>query len=315
MPTATGRASADDAGLRVDRFISGKLGVLSRSQLTSRLQSLSVNGVPAKLSRTLKPGDLVELHYQDPEPSTIEPEPVALEVVYEDDDVMVINKPAGMVVHPAAGNRHGTLVHALLFHAQSLAQAFSHETVRPGIVHRLDKATSGVIITAKHPTAHEFLAAQFKSRRTKKVYLGIVKGRPPASIGAIEGFIRRDPHHRKRFAWSATTGKSATTQYRVLRTVGGVSLVRLMPQTGRTHQLRVHMAHLGCPILGDPVYARSTAQERSRMMLHAFSLQIRLPSESGDRIFRAPLPSAFKAALQLPVHQAPAEAPARSESR
>jgi 23S rRNA pseudouridine1911/1915/1917 synthase len=301
MPSASGRAGPEDQGLRVDRFISERLQVVTRSQLAARVEQVAVNGNEVKLSRTLRIGDLVHVTYTLPQPTTVRPEKIDLAILFENSDVIVVNKPAGMVVHPAAGNYSGTLVQGLLHHVSALGTAFADDQTRPGIVHRLDKDTSGVIIAAKNPEAHHFLAEQFRTRATEKVYLAVVKGRPRPAAGTLRGYIRRDPTNRKRFAFSNTTGKPAETHYQVLRTAGPYSLVRLTPKTGRTHQLRVHMAHVGSPIVGDALYARARVTDAGRMLLHAFALRIRLPREAATRTFRAPLPRELKDAVQSPL--------------
>ena len=282
-------------GLRVDRYVSDVLGVCSRSQLKQREVEVSINGKPAKLSRQVKGGDSLTVRYSPPEPSAIEPEPVTLDILYEDNDVIVINKPAGMVVHPAQGNRHGTLMQGLLYYVAGLQSAYDAHALadRPGIVHRLDKDTSGVIVTAKSPAAHEFLAKQFRLRRTVKIYLAVVKGGPRSRVGNVEATLSRDPDNRKRFAVTAGKGKPSLTRYRVLARNQEHALLRLRPETGRTHQLRVHMKHIGCPILGDPLYSRQGgASSNTGLMLHAFRLTIEIPDGS-THTFTAPLPERF----------------------
>jgi 23S rRNA pseudouridine1911/1915/1917 synthase len=242
-----------------------------------------------------------------------------LEVLFEDDEVIVLNKARGMVVHPGAGNRSHTLVNGLLAHCEGLKAAFAGQPLRPGIVHRLDKETSGVIIAAKKPGALEYLARQFRLRRTRKLYLALVAGKLKERSGRIETYIARDRAHRQRFIALAgengrpalirrdrpgteqreaprPPGKKAVTDYRVLREYPGVSLVSLKPHTGRTHQLRVHMKYLGCPILGDILYAKGKTAD-GPLMLHAYKLKIRLPGKGRTTVFTAPLPKEFKSKL------------------
>ena len=204
-----------------------------------------------------------------------------------------------MVVHPAAGNETGTLVQALLYHCESLGDAYQDE-VRPGIVHRLDKDTSGVLIAAKHPQAQEFLARQFRKRSVSKKYYAVVKGALRAPAGQIEANIRRNPRHRKQFSTTETGGKAAVTRYRLVHRFGtAYSFVALEPHTGRTHQLRVHLQSIGSPILGDSVYSRVDAQfPEAPMMLHAYALSIIVPGSDTPRTFRAPLPEDFRAIMR-----------------
>lgn len=284
-------------GMRTDRYVSEVLGLFSRSQIPLRDLRVETGGAPSKLSRRVHLGDRLQIHYSEPRPTTVQPEPMQLSILYEDDRVIVVDKPAGTVVHPAKGNYSGTLVQGLMHHIQSLSTRFG-DSVRPGVVHRLDKDTSGVIIAAKDPEAQRYLADQFKRRATDKRYLAIAKGRVAAGRGHIEGFIARDPHHRKRFRLSKERGKPSATEYRVLARFDGYTFLSLQPETGRTHQLRVHLAHLGHPILGDPVYSRRDQLfPESGLMLHAYRLRIALPPDDTEHCFRAPLPDRFKRIL------------------
>jgi 23S rRNA pseudouridine1911/1915/1917 synthase len=280
-----------DEKIRIDAYISDNLGLFSRSQVKKRVQKVLLDGREVKLGKSLSAGEVLEIHYSDPPEIMLEAEDIALDILYEDANVLVVNKPQGMVVHPGCGNHSGTLVNALLFHCREIEERFPGEMLRPGIVHRLDKDTSGVIIMAKNPEALEFLARQFRSGRTRKTYLALVRGRPGQSRGTVDTFIRRHPRDRKRFAPSKQAGKRAVTRYRVLRSFGAVSLLMLRPKTGRTHQLRVHMRHLGCPIVGDGLYGK---RGNHSLMLHAYRLAIRLPGEDTPRLFKAKLPERFK---------------------
>ncbi len=284
-------------GTRLDRYLAEALELFSRSQARRRLLRARVNGRPAKTGRLLHPGDVLEVEYQDAPRLTVTAEPIPLDILYEDQDLLVVDKPQGMVVHPAAGNPGGTLVNAVLHHCRALREDFEGEEIRPGIVHRLDKDTSGAIVVAKTRSAQEFLAAQFRARRVGKQYLAIVHGSPPAPEGEVDNRIARHPFHRQRFAvtGSPERGRRALTRYRVLRRLAGFSLVSLRPVTGRTHQLRVHMAHLGCPIAGDPLYGR---QGDGSLMLHAYRLRLALPATGQPRTFRAPLPERFQIFLR-----------------
>ena len=324
-------ADLEPSGARIDSYIAGALGLFTRSQIKRRVVEVRLNGRAARLSRKVHNRDVLEIQYTEAPVPTVEPEAIPLEVLYEDANVVVVNKPQGMVVHPAAGHWSGTLVNALLHHCSTLAERFPAGTPRAGIVHRLDKDTSGVIITARSPEAVEFLAAQFRARRVGKQYLAVVRGRLPQPQGVIETRIGRDPRDRKRFVCledpggairapggvprAAKTkpagaqrahganpdgrsrrGKIAVTRYRELRRLDGCSVVSLQPRTGRTHQLRVHMAYLNCPILGDCTYGRQRSQHS--LMLHAYRLRLCLPGESRSRTFRAPLPERFRRLFQ-----------------
>jgi 23S rRNA pseudouridine1911/1915/1917 synthase len=295
MPSYTGIIAENlSLPLRLDRYVAENIALLSRSQLKSRCVEAKVNGKVVKISRLLKGGDRLELNWAESEPLDLIPENLPLNILYEDANVVLVNKEQGMVVHPGAGNRRGTLANALLFRRLCLngETKLSSPEVRLGIVHRLDKDTSGVIIAAYNNEALAFLVAQFKNRQTRKTYVAIVQGTPKESSGTIETCITRDPRDRKRFTVSANKGKPALTSYRVLRSWGAYSLVLLRPRTGRTHQLRVHLRHLGHPILGDPIYGASSARNAT-LMLHAKSLRILLPGDTEPQTFRAPLPPRF----------------------
>jgi 23S rRNA pseudouridine1911/1915/1917 synthase len=296
----------DDAGDvgRVDKYIAEHLDLVTRSQLKQRIQQIFINGKIAKLSRRVHAGDTLEIHFRQPEPLDILPEPIPLDILYESPDVLVVNKPQGMIVHPAGRISSGTLVNAVLHHCSGLksrfeaTEGFAGSFARPGIVHRLDRDTSGVLIVAKHPRAQEFLAAQFRKREVRKKYWAVVKGAPPESRGRIEALHCRDPRHRKKFTWRCRDGKKAVTHYRVLRSYADHALLALRPVTGRTHQLRVHCLSMNCPILGDKLYGRTDkAFPQAPMMLHAKSLSLVLPGKAERSTFRAPLPDHFRRIL------------------
>jgi len=294
-----------ETGIRVDKYLSESAQLFTRSQLKRRLIEVRVNDAPAKLSHRLACGDTVEVVYAEEEPPTVVAEEMRLDILFEDDNVIVVNKPAGMVVHPAAGNWTGTLVQGLAFHIGRLRDQLGATNIRPGIVHRLDKDTSGVIIVAKNTETQESLARQFRRKSTEKSYLALVKGRVFPVVGTIETCIRRDPVHRKRFEATPDSGKPSITDYRVLRQWERHAFLSLKPRTGRTHQLRVHMASIGHPILGDPIYSRPDADfPEAPLMLHAYRLSITLPSR--ERVtFRAPLPERFKRLLAEIARLAP----------
>jgi 23S rRNA pseudouridine1911/1915/1917 synthase len=290
---------------RLDRFVSENLHLLSRSQIKARNLKAKINGKDVKLSRSVKMGDRLELCWDDSPPVDIVPQDIPLEIIYEDGRCVVINKAQGMVVHPGAGNRQGTLANALCFRKlqskglpQSEGGGDLTAGVRPGIVHRLDKETSGVIIAAWDDEAHAFLAEQFKARKVRKNYIAIVCGAVKENKGRIETFIARDPKDRKRFTVSAN-GKNALTFFKVIKSWRNYSLLLLRPRTGRTHQLRVHLRHIGHSILGDPVYGRNDNWfPDASLMLHAKSLAIVLPGETRERIFSSPMPERFLAVIE-----------------
>ncbi len=286
--------NSEHEGMRVDKFISDILKLFTRSQIKNRDLQVIINDKKVKLSRRISLNDELEIKYSNPAPVSFSAEKIDLDIVYEDKSVIVINKPQGMVVHPAIGNYTGTLVQGLLYHCENLKKSFDSDEIRPGIVHRLDKDTSGIIIAAKDPETKEFLSRQFRLKKTEKIYHAIIKGRIKKGIGVIENYLIRDPSNRKRFTWSENSGKYSITEYRVLKRWEDYTLVKLIPKTGRTHQLRVHMLSMGHPILGDPVYGRSDKRNRDvTMMLHAVSLGIFLPGEDEKRVFSIEEPERF----------------------
>ncbi|MDR2364132.1 MAG: RluA family pseudouridine synthase [Spirochaetaceae bacterium] len=293
MPRYSGRVGEEvSGGLRVDRYAAERLKLLNRSQIKARVLEIRINGKAGKLSHPLKPGDDLDLLWADPPPSDLVPENIPLDILYEDDRVVVLNKAPGLVVHPGAGNASGTLANGLLY--RRLSRGGCGSGFRPGIVHRLDKDTSGVMIAAYDDEALAFLADQFKSRRVKKSYGAIVRGVFKENAGTIETRIARDQRDRRRFAVPKAGGKIALTRYRVVRSWRNYSLVLLRPKTGRTHQLRVHMAYLGRPILGDPMYGvKDELFPQAGLMLHAKSLALCLPGKEGCQTFRTPLPPRF----------------------
>ncbi len=285
--------------LRADRYIGDYLKLFTRSQIKHRAVRVLLHNKEIKLSKLLTSGDIITVEYNNPEPLELVPENMNLNIIYEDKNAIVINKPQGMVVHPGAGNYTGTLVHGLLYHCNEMTNRFSEDDIRPGIVHRLDKDTSGVIISAKNPDTLEYLASQFRNKSTQKFYIAMVKGVPVKNEGIIETNIARDLNNRKKFTVSKTRGKSALSRYKVIESYGDLSLVLLGLETGRTHQLRVHMLDLGNSILGDPVYGRKSGLfPEITLMLHAWQLSINLPSsvENGKvniSTFRASVPKRF----------------------
>jgi len=292
--------------IRVDKYIA-QLDVenFSRSRLKSGLNTITINGHTGKLSSKVKNGDTIHVEWEDPVPSGIFPENLPLSIIYEDENVTVIDKKQGMVTHPGCGNWTGTLVNALFYHwgekCQSNFSDNSLEQLRPGIVHRIDKDTSGTIITAKNKDAEIWLQRQFKDHRVKKEYIAIVCGHLPARHGSIKTQIMRDPKNRKKFIATedTTKGKFSHTVYKCIQVYGQYSLVRLRLKTGRTHQIRVHLKYLGCPILGDPIYGKKDSLfDSATLMLHAKKLTIRLPSSDTFMEFESQTPIRFKKVMQ-----------------
>ena len=305
MPNITIVVPEDTAQIRVDKFLVGQeeilaaCGCANRSHLQNIITNLTINGNQGKFSSKIKSGDKIEIQWQEQIPQDIQPQDLPLNIVYEDDDVTVVNKEQGMVTHPAAGNWTGTLVNALLFHWGRGAVETSH---RPGIVHRLDKDTSGLIITAKNIASETWLQTQFQQRRVKKEYIAIVVGRPPAASGNIKTQLIRDPKNRKRFkaVTDSSQGKFAHTVYRCIACYGPFSLMRLRLKTGRTHQIRVHMKHIGCPILGDPIYgSKNQVFPGATLMLHSSLLALRLPQREDFVTFKTATPVRFKKILKV----------------
>lgn len=281
---------APQRGQRLDAFLASECTDISRSVWKGLIQDggVQVNGRKSKPNYKLKVGDSIEWKLPEVrEAGEPKPEDIPLDLLYEDDALTVLNKSPGLVIHPAAGNETGTLVNALLFHDPCFAQV-----ERAGIVHRLDKDTSGVMVVARTEAVLSELRRQFKARETRKEYLALVWGHPPAK-GRIENEIARHPVKRKKMAVVAEGGRVAISNYEVLESFAEVSLVRVRIETGRTHQIRVHMAHLGFPVVGDSVYGRSRKnrlpQLPQRQMLHAALLEFAHP-QSGKRLsFEAPL--------------------------
>jgi 23S rRNA pseudouridine1911/1915/1917 synthase len=277
--------------LRLDCYVSEVLRVLSRSQTKARNLKAKINNKDVKLSHYVKQGDSLELSWDEKELDFIVPQDIPLEIIYEDENCVVIDKTQGMVVHPGAGNRQGTLVNALCF--RKLNSGINFTGIRHGIVHRLDKETSGIIIAAYNDETHVFLARQFYTRKTRKTYIAIICGIPKEKTGRIETFIARDPKNRKRFTVSSS-GKTAVTFYKIIKTWENYSLILLRPKTGRTHQLRVHMRFLGHPILGDHVYGCDVKEFKdASLMLHSKKLEITLPGEEKPRVFSSNVPERF----------------------
>jgi len=289
------RITSEQAGARLDQFLAGEITHLSRARIQGLIKSgnILLNNAPTKPGAKIKTGDTISVDEPPAKPVETLAEEIPLEVLHEDNDLIVLNKPAGLVVHPAAGNWSHTLVNALLHHCTALSGIGGVQ--RPGIVHRLDKDTSGCIVVAKNDLAHQALTAQFAGRKVLKVYLALVSGRLKKTSGDIETSIGRHPVHRKKMAVvEGTRGRNAKTSYRVLQELENASLVECTLHTGRTHQIRVHLKHLGHPLLGDKLYGGVKGDTFPRQMLHAWRLGFFHPRNSRWMEFQSPLPEDFK---------------------
>ena len=293
-----------DGKIRLDQYLAAHLPELSRSRIQSLIKSgdVLVNGSPAKPKNPVSRGDSITVRIPEPEPAEAQPQDIPLDILYEDEDVVVINKESGMVVHPAAGNPDGTIVNALLHHCGDLSGIGGVE--RPGIVHRLDKDTSGCLVIAKNDGAHQSLTAQFAARSTEKRYLAVVQGIPSQSSGTVFTHIGRHPVNRLKMAVvNPGSGKAAITDYDLLCADPSTdsSLVLCTLHMGRTHQIRVHMLHLGHPLIGDPIYAKPARQKAKpgRLMLHAWRLGFDHPRTGKRMDFEAPVPPEYTPWLQL----------------
>ncbi len=285
---------------RLDKFLVTCLPEFSRARLQGLIEGgfVSINGTLAKKSgQSLDNGYVVEVRIPPPVPSGLTGENIPLDIIYENDDLIVVNKPAGMVVHPAAGHASGTLVNAVLGYDPDMEGIGGEE--RPGLVHRLDKETSGLIVLAKNERSHNWLQEQFRLRKVEKTYLALVDGKPPTPVGRVEASIGRDPSHRKKMAiMTPGKGREAVSEYITLETFKEHTLLEFHPHTGRTHQIRLHCEFLGCPIVGDSVYGkRKFTVDIKRHFLHAFRLKIILPNEKEPRTFEAELPEELKRVL------------------
>lgn len=291
-------AAPEDAGKRLDHYLQARLPEFSRSRIQEWIRGgrALVNGAGAKPSLTLRGGERIEVEPAAPSPLSARPEDLPIEALYEDADVIAVNKPAGMVVHAGAGVREGTLVNALLHRFEALSRVGGEE--RPGIVHRLDRFTSGVLLVARHDAAHRNLAAQFAGREVEKTYLALVHGRVARESGRIEKPITRDPASRVRMTVRTGKGRAAWSEYRVRERFGQYTLLEVRIGTGRTHQIRVHLASIGHPVAGDRLYGAPAHPPRPRYFLHAWRIAFRGPS-TGERLeIVAPLPSELEEWLE-----------------
>jgi 23S rRNA pseudouridine1911/1915/1917 synthase len=294
---------------RLDIFLRTKFPAVSRGAMQRLIEQghIRVDGKTVKPTHSPRAGEKIEIHFPEPKPAAAQPEEIPLEILFEDKSLLVVNKPAGLVVHPAAGHEEHTLVNALLFHCKGSLSGIGG-VARPGIVHRLDKETSGCLVVAKNDETHIALSEQFANRVVKKVYHSIVCGEVPRDAGEIHAAIARHPTHRKRMAvQDDSDGRVAHTSYRVLEKLKCATYVEVQIHTGRTHQIRVHFQHLGHPVVGDDTYG-STKNKRlkelanyaaPRVLLHAKELSFVHPRTQKTLKFSAALPDDFKHALKL----------------
>lgn len=302
--------SPDEAGQRLDLFLTVKNPSLTRSQIQRLIEEglVKVNGKQAKASHKIRDAEVIEINIPEPEAIEALPEPIQLDILYEDSEVVVINKPAGLVVHPAAGNYTGTLVNALLYHCKDLSGIGGK--LRPGIVHRLDKDTTGVLIAAKSDKAHQSLTVQFKKHSVKRKYVALVHGVIKEDKGKIEAEIGRHQTDRKKMSVKTRRGKTAVTHFKVLSRFDQFTLVELTLETGRTHQIRVHLSSINHPVVGDQVYGgkerisgvkevkvRKVTRELGRQALHAAILGFVHPGTMKYMEFQAPVPEDFQKVL------------------
>ena len=287
----------NDEKLRLDQFLAKRLPQFSRSRIQQLIRSgfVRLNEQTTRPRQVVRRGDKIDLREPPPVKIDVQPEPIPLEILFEDGDIIVINKPAGLTVHPGAGQREHTLVNALLHHCSTLSGIGGEQ--RPGIVHRLDKETTGCLVAAKNDIAHRELSKQFAARTVEKIYLALVAGKLRKTVGVIEEKIGRHPVHRQRMSVASPRGRAARTEYRVLYSTEEASLVECRLYSGRTHQIRVHLHHLGHPVLGDKIYAPRLADIFPRQMLHALKLAFRHPRTGEWKNFEAPLPADFNEAI------------------
>lgn len=301
----------NETDTRIDIYLASRVENLTRSRIQSLVRegNVNVNGLPVKTSYRIKVGDDITLHIPPSSPYLLEPEPLELSLIFEDASVIVLEKPPGLVIHPAPGHKSGTLVHGLLHHCSDLSGIGG--VLRPGIVHRLDKDTSGLLVVAKNDYAHNFLSSQFKNGRVSKKYITVVHGVPENKKGKIDLPISRHPVKRKEMAVSTLKGKNALTVWQVDESIGDkFSVLSVIIKTGRTHQIRVHMSHSGHPVVGDPVYGNKKSWWKKnipsameilpvikRQMLHSASLGFTHPEKGEYMEFFSPIPDDMKSVI------------------
>lgn len=288
-----------DTGKRLDKFLAMKNKELSRSYLKKLIDEKAVllnNDYPSP-GYNLKEGDSITLSIPEAESPALKPEKMDLDIVYEDNHIIIVNKPPGLIVHPVPGNKDHTLVNALLAYTDSLSGI--NGVKRPGIVHRLDKDTSGALVVAKHNRSHQALVEQFKERKIKKIYHTIVRGNIVHEKGTIDAPIGRNQKHRKKMAVTNKNSKKAVTHFTVLKHFKDYTYLEVKLDTGRTHQIRVHLSYMGYPILGDSKYGKRKGTKVKRQMLHAYRLGLTHPIKGNWMEFQAPLPLDFETALNI----------------
>ena len=288
--------NADITGERIDKFLDGRIESLSRSYIQKLIKEkkILVNQLPVKANYKLTTGDTILLQIPDPEPLDIQPENIPLDILYEDDDILVVNKPKGMVVHPAPGHYSHTLVNAVLYHCGENLSGING-VIRPGIVHRIDMNTTGSLLICKNDKAHQILAEQLKEHSITRKYHAIVHGNLKEDTGTVNAPIGRHPTDRKKMSTKAPNGRHAVTHYRVLERFGNFTYIECQLETGRTNQIRVHMSSIGHPILGDEIYGPAKCPYKLQgQTLHAKILGITHPSTGEYIEFDAPLPDYFK---------------------
>ena len=294
-------AEKEDTGKRIDVFVSDNMDSLSRSMVQKLIESgdILVNEKKQKSNYKLRSGDIISANIPDPENVDIVAEDIPLEVIYEDEDIIVVNKPKDMVVHPAAGHFSGTLVNALMFHCGDSLSGINGE-LRPGIVHRIDKDTSGILVSAKNDNAHRELALQLADHSITRIYYAICFGNIKEDEGTIDKPLGRNPKDRKKMAITDKDGRRAVTHYKVLERFGKFTLMQAQLETGRTHQIRVHMASIGHPLLGDKVYGseKQPFGVNDGQVLHAGVLGFIHPTKKEYMEFRSPLPEGFEKLIE-----------------
>lgn len=301
--TVTYKATPEDTGVRLDTVLTRGLKDILPGKSRNYVQKLidggcvTLGGQALKSNYKLREGDVIEIDLPETEELSVMPEDIPLDIVYEDKDIIVINKARGMVVHPADGNYTGTLVNALLFHCQDLSDI--NGVKRPGIVHRIDKDTTGLLVVAKNNLAHNALAEQIKEHKVSRIYYALTEGFFSENAGTVDAPIGRHPVDRKKMAVNTKNGKNAVTHFTVIKRYRDTTLVKCRLETGRTHQIRVHMAYIGHPIVGDPVYGKRNTRGMTGQALHAGELTLRHPVTGEEMTFTAPLPCDFQKLLNV----------------
>lgn len=303
METINVVPTASDSGTRIDAYLAkyceSILPGSSRNYIKKLIDDglVTLNGAPVKSNCKVKENDNIVIEVPDPVSLDVEPEDIPIDIVYEDSDIIIINKARGMVVHPADGNYSGTLVNALLFHCKDLSDI--NGVKRPGIVHRIDKDTTGLLVVAKNNEAHNFLAEQIKHHDVQRIYTALVEGTIEESRGTVNAPIGRHPADRKKMCVNTKNGKDAVTHFTVLERFPETTLVECRLETGRTHQIRVHLSYIGHPVTGDPVYGRRNSRGMEGQALHAGKLILTHPRTKEEMVFEAPLPQDFQNLLDM----------------